>query len=81
MDDVGAVHSGMVNGLEPKLDPEQFIRVHRSTIVSLDRVQSLQPWFQGEQVLLLTDGTRLKVGRSFRTRLKRIVENTLTDGG
>ncbi len=68
-----------MNGLEPKLDPEQFIRIHRSTIVSLDRVQSLQPWFQGELVLLLTDGTRLTVGRSFRSRLKHIVQNSVED--
>jgi len=58
-----------MNALEPKLDSEQFVRIHRSTIVNLDRIQELQPWFRGEQVLMLKDGTKLKVGRVFRDRL------------
>ena len=61
--------------LEPKLDAVQFVRIHRSTIVNLDRVKELQPWFQGEQVLLLKDGTKLTVGRVFRDRLDKLVNN------
>lgn len=65
-----------MNGMEGKLDPNQFVRVHRSTIVNLDRVKEVQPWFGGEQTLLLKDGTQLTVGRAFRHRLRHLMENT-----
>ncbi|HEX9156257.1 MAG TPA: LytTR family DNA-binding domain-containing protein, partial [Nitrospira sp.] len=48
-----------MNALEPRLDPEQFARIHRSSIVNLDRVRELQPLFRGEHVLILKDGTQL----------------------
>jgi two-component system LytT family response regulator len=68
---------GTMNALEPKLDPDQFVRIHRSAIVNLDRVKELQPWFRGEQVLALKDGTELTVGRAFRDRLQQFLENTV----
>lgn len=64
-------------GLELKLDPEQFVRIHRSTIVNLDRVKDLSAWVRGEQVLTLKDGTRLAVGRAFRQRLQRFLDNAV----
>ncbi len=63
--------------LEPKLDPEQFVRIHRSTIVNLDRVNELLPWFRGEQTLVLNGGTRLTVGRAFRERLQHLLANVV----
>jgi two-component system LytT family response regulator len=57
--------------LESTLDPERFVRIHRSTMVNLERVRELQPWFHGEYVLILTDGTRLTTGRAHRARLDR----------
>jgi two-component system, LytTR family, response regulator len=64
-----------MNTIEPKLDPEQFVRIHRSAIVNLDRVKELQPWFHGEQLLVLKDGTKLSVGRGFRARLETFLQN------
>jgi len=64
-----------MNALEPKLDPDHFVRIHRSTIVNLDRVREMQPWFRGEQVLVLKDGTRLNVGRAFRGKLLQQIGN------
>ncbi len=64
-----------VGALETKLDPELFVRIHRSTIVNLDRVRELSPWFRGEQMITLKDGTSLAVGRAFRRRLQRFVHN------
>ncbi|MFZ1612872.1 MAG: LytTR family DNA-binding domain-containing protein [Holophaga sp.] len=61
--------------LEQRLDPERFVRIHKSTIIALPRVSRISKWFQGEQVVVLDDkvGTRLKVGRSyvesFRSRM------------
>lgn len=68
---------GTLNDLVRKLDAAQFLRIHRSIIVNLDRVKELQPWFHGEQVLVLQDGTQLTVGRGFRQRLKQFLGNTV----
>lgn len=53
--------------LEQRLDPERFVRIHKSTIIALHRVCRISKWFQGEQVVVLDDkaGTRLRVGRSY----------------
>lgn len=53
--------------LEQRLDPERFVRIHKSAIIALPRVKKIAKWFQGEQVVILDDkaGTRLRVGRSF----------------
>jgi two-component system LytT family response regulator len=52
-----------MGSLEQRLDPKRFARIHRSTIVNLDRVKEMQPWFSGEYVVLLLDGTKLKLSR------------------
>jgi two-component system, LytTR family, response regulator len=53
-----------MNELEAALNPEQFARIHRSTIVNLDRVKELHPHFGGEHLVILQDGTKLKLSRS-----------------
>ncbi|HKG95183.1 MAG TPA: LytTR family DNA-binding domain-containing protein [Gemmatimonadaceae bacterium] len=60
-----------MNNLERTLDPARFARIHRSTIVNLDRVKEMQPWFSGEYVVLLADGTKLKLSRWYRERLEQ----------
>lgn len=57
-----------------RLDPMTFVRVHRSTVVNVERVREVQPWFQGELVLILKDDTRLKIGRTYRDQLLRTLE-------
>jgi two-component system LytT family response regulator len=52
--------------LEAKLDPAQFVRVHRSAIVRIDRVQTLHPYCKGAHMLTLKDGTRVNLSRSRR---------------
>ena len=59
--------------LEARLDPRRFVRIHRSTIVNIDRVKELQPFFHGEYHLLLEDGTRLRLSRTHRDRLELLV--------
>lgn len=58
------VHETMA-AMETKLDPARFVRIHRSTIVNVDRIKELQPHFNGEYVVLLKDDTKLKLSRSF----------------
>lgn len=55
------------------LDSTQFLRIHRSTIVNVARVRELQPWFHGEYVVVLHDGTRLKLSRGYRENLARVL--------
>jgi two-component system, LytTR family, response regulator len=59
-----------MNALEVKLDTGRFIRIHRSTIVNMDRIKELQPWFRGDYLVILHDGTQLTLSRNYRDRLK-----------
>jgi two-component system LytT family response regulator len=52
--------------LKSRLDPARFLRVHRSTLVNVDRIQSLYPLFHGDQMLVLRDGTELTLSRRYR---------------
>ncbi len=56
--------------LETRLDPAQFLRVHRSAIVNLDRIRELQPWFRGEYRVILRDGTELTLTKTHRVKLE-----------
>jgi two-component system LytT family response regulator len=59
--------------LEQMLDPSRFLRISRSVIVNLDRIQEIQPWFQGDYVLILTDGARLTSTRGYRDNMRRLL--------
>jgi hypothetical protein len=59
--------------LEARLDGERFVRIHRSTIVNVDRLRELQPSFHGECMLTLCDGTRLQCSRTYAGRLNRLL--------
>ena len=52
--------------LERQLDPRLFARIHRRYLVNLDRVAEVQPWFAGDAVVVLKDGTKLRLARSHR---------------
>jgi two-component system, LytTR family, response regulator len=52
--------------MEALLNPAVFARIHRSTIVNLDHVKEFQPWFSGEMIVLMHDGTKLKLSRTYR---------------
>jgi two-component system LytT family response regulator len=62
-----------MNTLEKQLDPEMFLRVHRSSIVNLDRVKELHAGGGTDHAVVLRDGTRLKLSRSRRERLNRLL--------
>lgn len=59
-----------LSAVEARLDPEQFLRVHRSIIVNLDWVTEVRPWFHGELAVVLRDGSNLNLSRTFRHRLE-----------
>jgi two-component system, LytTR family, response regulator len=58
--------------IETQLDPHIFLRIHRSTIVRIDAVQSVEPLFNGDRALTLRDGTKLTLSRSYRERAKAV---------
>ncbi len=55
--------------LEHDLDPNRFARIHRSTIVNLDRIKEIEPDWRGSYQVVLIDGTRLKLSRTYRGKL------------
>ncbi len=59
-----------ISSLESQLDPKKFVRIHRSSIVRIDRIQELQPWFHGEFRIILQDGTQLTLSRNYRDNLQ-----------
>lgn len=64
-----------MNEMEAKLDPEKFLRIHRSSIVNLDRVKELHAHFNGDYVVVLHDGTELKLSRSRREQLQALLKH------
>ena len=60
-----------MNDLESRLDPAQFLRIHRSTIVNIDRIREMQPLFHGDFTVILMTGTRLMLSRNYKSRLPR----------
>ncbi|HEU4681112.1 MAG TPA: LytTR family DNA-binding domain-containing protein [Gemmatimonadales bacterium] len=63
--------------LARKLDPRRFVRIHRSAIVNLDRIETLEPYFHGSYVVLLRDRTRLTLSRTRRANLERALGHAL----
>jgi two-component system LytT family response regulator len=59
-----------MHAIEERLDPERFFRIHRCRIVNMEHVQELQPWSNGEYVVVLRSGTRLALSRGYRDRLQ-----------
>jgi two-component system, LytTR family, response regulator len=60
--------------LEQRLAPHNFVRVHRSAIVNVDRIKELEPWFHGEYVVILRDGTKLTSSAAHSQALHRIID-------
>jgi two-component system, LytTR family, response regulator len=52
--------------LETQLDPREFVRIHRRYLVNLERVVEVQPWFAGDAIVVLRDGTKLRLSRTHR---------------
>ncbi|HJU83638.1 MAG TPA: LytTR family transcriptional regulator DNA-binding domain-containing protein [Holophagaceae bacterium] len=60
-------------GLSERLDPRRFRRIHRSSLVNLDHVLELQPWFSGDYMVLMHDGTKLTLSRTYKEQFKDLL--------
>ena len=60
-----------LSGLAERLGNGRFLRIHRTTIINVDRIREIQPWFSGEYMVILNDGTKLKVSRGYRAEVTR----------
>lgn len=63
-----------MKSLEAILDPDVFQRVHRSTIVNVNRVRRLRPHTNGEYFLSLENGQEIKLSRSYRDRVDQLLQ-------
>jgi len=80
-DDYVALHSQgksflkqqTISSLETSLDPQRFVRIHRSIIVNLERVAKIEPYAKDSRVAILSDGTQLQVSRAGYDRLKTLL--------
>src|SRR5688572_32832894 len=66
-----------ISSLEEQLDPKQFLRIHRSAIVKIDRIKEMQPWFHGEYRIIMENGKQLALSRNYRANLQEAVGNGL----
>jgi two-component system, LytTR family, response regulator len=62
-------YSSTMRAMEERLDPAVFVRIHRTAIVAIRMIRALQPYSDGEHVVVLADGTRLPLSRRSRTRV------------
>jgi len=71
----GASHilRSTLSAVEAKLDPQRFLRTHRSWIVNLEQVREAQPWTKGSWVLLTRSGLKIPVGQQYREALQKIL--------
>ena len=76
-----AIHTGNeshllrepISSVEADLDPRRFARIHRSTIVNIDRIKMIQPLFHGDCKVILQNGAELMLSRSYRQRLDHLL--------
>lgn len=77
------IHSGRdahmiretMNGIEAKLDPDRFLRIHRSTVVNVDKIKELHPMFSGDYAVILRNGAELSLSRNYRDRFLELFDH------
>ena len=62
-----------IASLEAGLDPKQFIRIHRSYLVNIERVVKMEPYTKDSRVAILSDGKQLPVSRAGYQRLTELL--------
>ena len=71
------LYRAALNDLAARLDPVRFVRMHRSAIVNIDSIVQLEPISHGEFEVVLKNGSRSRVSRTYRTQLEKRLGQTL----
>ncbi len=71
------LHRVSLSELEARLDPQLFLRIHRSTIVNLRHIKELQPHSHGDFLVVLQDGQQLKLSRNYRAKVESCLGQSL----
>ncbi len=66
-----------LSGFEAQLNPKKFLRIHKSTIVNIQRIEHVQPLFHGDYRIILRNGTALTVTRRYRRKLNELIGKPL----
>ncbi len=81
--DYVAIHAGgkshllreTMSGILQKLDPTKFVRIHRSSIVCIDSISELKPYFHGDYIILLKSGKELKLSRRYWEKVEKVLKS------
>jgi two-component system, LytTR family, response regulator len=65
-----------LGSVESRLDPALFLRIHRGTLIRIDRIREMEPLFQGEYLIVLQSGARVRSSRGYRSSLHRALNMT-----
>jgi two-component system LytT family response regulator len=71
------LYRGALNELAERLDPVRFVRIHRSAIVNIESILRLEPISHGEFEVILKDGSRSRISRTYRTQLEKRLGQSL----
>lgn len=66
-----------ISSLETSLNPRNFLRIHRSYLVNVERVSKLEPYTKDSHIVILNDGTRLPVSRTGYGRLRALLDRQI----
>ena len=72
--DSGHLLRETMNNIEAKLNPDKFLRIHRSSLINIDRIKELQPLFNGDYIVILQNDTELNLSRNYNDRLQRLFD-------
>lgn len=64
-----------MSGMQQKLDPAQFVRIHRSSIVRIDSIQEVKPYFHGDYIIILKNGKELKLSRRYWENVEKVLKS------
>lgn len=62
-----------MNNIEKQLNPQKFIRIHRSTIININKIKELQPYFNGEYKVVLQNNTHVILSRGYRENFTSVL--------
>lgn len=69
-DDTYMIRSSLKK-LQTKLNPHQFVRIHRSRMVNIEEVEEIEPWFSGDSKVVLRNGKELRMSRNYKDNLEK----------